>query len=225
MTPKDETFLTETSGHRPATLADYLAILRRRKWIIIIVPVVAALVALQYTSSQSSVYQARAQVLVQRSDFEDSAPDPERYLTTQAQIARSRDLAARVAEAEGVPPMTADDVLAVSSVTADPEAALLNISESSGDPQDAVVLANAYADEFTRYKTEIILGRIDDDLRVVKKSQAALLKKPGGTLSVAYQTLVQTQFELERAKLKVARNTVVVAKATGAAKIQPRPRR
>src|SRR5215203_4395492 len=90
MTPKDETFLTETSGHRPATLADYLAILRRRKWIIIIVPVVAALVALQYSSSQSSVYQARAQVLVQRSDFEDSASDPERYLTTQAQIARSR---------------------------------------------------------------------------------------------------------------------------------------
>jgi len=225
MTPKDETFLTETSGHRPATLADYLAILRRRKWIIIIVPVVAALVALQYSSSQSSVYQARAQVLVQRSDFEDSASDPERYLTTQAQIARSRDLAARVAEAEGVPPMTADEVLAVSSVTADSEADLLNISVSSGDPGDAVVLANAYADEFTRYKIERVTGRIDEELRAVKKGQAALLKKSGGTLSVAFQTFVQRQAELELAKVKAASNTQVLAKATGAAKIQPRPRR
>src|SRR5918995_1415283 len=209
MTPKDETFLTETSGHRPATLADYLAILRRRKWIIIIVPVVAALVALQYTSSQSSVYQARAQVLVQRSDFEDSASDPERYLTTQAQIARSRDLAARVAEAEGVPPMTADEVLAVSSVTADSEADLLNISVSSGDPGDAVVLANAYADEFTRYKTELDTGRINRRLRALKAQAAALLQS-GGPSSTAYQTVSQEIVEFEVAKTTLEGRTRVL---------------
>ena len=88
-----------------------------------------------------------------------------------------------------------------------------------------MVLANAYAVEFARYKTELVTGRIDEELRAVKKAQAALLKKSGGTLSVAHQTLVQRQAELEVAKLKAASNTRVLAKATGAAKIQPRPRR
>src|SRR5829696_7836074 len=182
MTPKDETFVTETSGHRPATLADYLAILRRRKWIIIIVPVVAALVALQYSSSQSSVYQAGAQVLVQPSDFEDSASDPTRYLTTQAQIARSRDVAERVAAVEGVPGMTADEILAHSNVSPDAEADLLNISVSSGNPRDAVIVANAYASEFASYKSERDTGRIDRRLRALK-AQAAELRQSAGPAS------------------------------------------
>src|SRR5215204_3386620 len=114
MTPRDETFLTETSGHRPATLADYLTILRRRKWILIIVPVVAALVALQYSSSQSSVYQARAQVLVQPIPGVEDSPsfDPTRYLTTQALIAREPKLAERVAARKDVPRITAPEILA-----------------------------------------------------------------------------------------------------------------
>src|SRR5829696_364698 len=224
MMPRDETFVTETSGHRPATLADYLAILWRRKWIIIIVPVLAALLAYQYSSRQPSVYQAQAQVLVQRSEFEDSASDPTRYLTTQAQIARSRDLAARVAEAEGVPPMTADEVLAQSSVSPDADADLLNISVSSGNPRDAVIVANAYANEFASYKSERDTGRIDRRLRALK-AQAAELRQSAGPASTAYQAVRQEIVEFEVARTSIEGKTRVLQPATSAAKIQPRPRR
>ena len=226
MTPRDETFATETSGHRPATLADYLAILRRRKWIVIIVPVVAALVALQYSSSQSSVYQAGAQVLVQPTSGVEDSPsyDPMRYLTTQALIAREPRLAERVAASKDVPRITAAEVLASSNVSPDAEADLLNFSVSSGDPRDAVALTKAYADEFTRYKIELDTGRIDKTLRELK-AQAAPLRESGGTLSTTYQELARQQVELEIAKGKLASNTRVLAPAVGAAKIQPRPRR
>src|SRR5215203_3355587 len=189
MTPRDETFVTETSGQRPTTLADYLAILRRRKWIVITVPVVAALVALQYSSSQSSVYQAEAQVLVNRSagivtavtggQVDPAAYDPTRYLTTQAHIARSPKLAARVAAADGVPHMTADEVLAMSNVSPDTDADLLNISVSDENPGDAVALANAYAEEFPRYKTEVETGQINDALRALNADAARLRKAAG----------------------------------------------
>jgi polysaccharide biosynthesis transport protein len=219
---RDETFVTETSAHRPTTLLDYLAILRRRKLIIIAVPVVAALAAFQYSSSQPSVYQAYAQVLVQRSD--EAASDPTRYLTTQARVARSSKLAARIAAAKGVPRMTAGEILANSKVTADAEADLLNISVSSGNPRDAEVLANAYAREFTEFKIEQDTARIDKDLRAVK-AQAAGLRMRGGAASIAYQTLMQRQSDLELERLAAEGNTSVLQPATGATKVQPRPRR
>jgi polysaccharide biosynthesis transport protein len=213
--------VTETSTYRPTTLLDYLAILRRRKWIIA-VPVVAALAAYLYSSSQPSVYQAQAQVLVQRPD--EAASDPTRYLTTQARVARSPELAARIAAAKGVPRSTAGEILANSNVSPDPEADLLNISVSFGNPRDAVVLANAYAREFTEYKIEQDTAPIDRDLRAVK-AQAAELRKRGETESIAYQTLMQRQSDLELEKLAAKRNTRFLQPATGAAKVEPRPRR
>jgi polysaccharide biosynthesis transport protein len=225
--------MTETSAHRPTTLTDYIAILRRRLWIIIAVPVVAALAAFQYSSTQPSVYEAQAKVLVNRSagvaagvtDVQDPATfDAERYLTTLANIARSPDVAKRVAAAEDVPGTTAGAVLGALDVTPDAEADLLNFSVSYGNPGDAVVLANAYAREFTRYKTQLDTDQINDALRAAQK-KAARLRKNGEARSPAYDALVQEQSKLETAVKLVARSTRVLQPAVGAAKVQPRPRR
>jgi Mrp family chromosome partitioning ATPase len=234
MTPRDETFVTDTSGHRPTTLADYLAILRRRKWIVITVPVVAALVALQYSSSQSSLYQARAQVLVNRSagivtavtggQVDPAVYDPTRYLTTQARIARSPTLAARVAAADGVPPVSAGEVLGSSDVSPDAEADLLNISVSRENPDEAVALANAYAHELTRYKTEVDTAQINEALTTLSAREARL-RRSGLTDSTAYEKLLEDQTRLQTLGRLLANSTSVLEPATGAAKIQPRPRR
>ena len=222
----EKTLMTETSGPGPASLTDYLAVLRRRKWIVIAVPVLAALVAFQYSSSQPPVYQAQAEVLVNRSaGVEDPTTyDATRYLNTLANIARSEDVAARVAAADGVPLITAGEVLGASNVSPDAEADLLNISVSRGSPGDPVVLANAYAREFIRYKTQYETADINDELRGLEKN-AAQLRKSGQTESLAYQTLLQKQIELAAARNQVARSARVIQRADGAAKIEPRPRR
>jgi succinoglycan biosynthesis transport protein ExoP len=218
--------MTETSAHPATTLTDYLAVLRRRKWIIIVVPVLAALAAFQYSSSQPSVYQSQTKVFVNRStDVQGPATyDATRYLNNLANIARSQDVAARVAAADGVPPITVGEVLGASNVSPDAEADLLNISVSRGNPGDAVVLTNAYAREFIRYKTQYETAEINDRLHGLEKN-AAQLRESGETESLAYQTLLQEQSKLAAARNQVARSARVLQSAAGAVKVEPRPRR
>ena len=69
--------LGEAYSNRPATLADYLAILRRRKWIIIGVPVMAALVAYAVSTTQAPVYKAKTEVLFHLSSIPAETREPE----------------------------------------------------------------------------------------------------------------------------------------------------
>ena len=223
--------MNQILDNRPATLTDYLAVLRRRKWIIIVIPVVSALVAFQISRAQPALYRAQATVLVNGSAVaavpglqNPAAVDPTRFLATQADIARSPNLAQQVVEAAGVPGVTAGDLLGSSSVSPKPDADVLQLSVSSRNAGDAVHLANAYAQQFTRYKTELDTARINDALRALQARIQALQDNGQGT-TLAYQTLVQYQGQLELAGKLAANSTSVLQPADGAAQIEPRPRR
>jgi polysaccharide biosynthesis transport protein len=215
----------------PTTLADYLAILRRRKWIIIILPIVTAAATYALSASRSPIYEASAQLLVSRAgivtavaDIQDPATfDATRYLTTQSTIARSPELAERVVDAAGVRGVSAGDLLSMSDVSPRPDADLLDISVSHSDAGDAVDLANAYARQFVRYRTELDTARINDALRVIR-SQMAQLQARGRTDSDAYETLTQYRGQLETIGKLQANNTSVLRLAEGAGQISPRPR-
>jgi Mrp family chromosome partitioning ATPase/capsular polysaccharide biosynthesis protein len=219
---------------RPATLTDYLAVLRRRKLIIIVIPLVAALVAYEIAKGQPAVYRAQATVLVNRSagavtailSIQDptAVGDSERFLATQADIARSSVLAQRVVEAAGVQGVTAGDLLGSSSVSPKPNADVLEMSVSSRHGRDAVLLANAYARQFTRYKTELDTARINDALGALR-DRIRVLEDNGQAATAAYQTLVQYQGELELAGKLVANSMSVLEPADGASQTEPRPRR
>jgi Mrp family chromosome partitioning ATPase/capsular polysaccharide biosynthesis protein len=222
--------VTDALAHRPATLADYLAILRRRKWIIVVLSLVAAASAYAVSQAESPVYRASAQILVNRSSVvsavtnvtDPAIGDPTRFLATEASIARSPELAARVASAAKVPGVTGGDVLGASSVTPSSSADLLNVSVSWPNPGDAVRLANAYATEFTQYKTELDTNRISQALSSLKV-RIASLKAAGATTSPSYATLIQDQSQLETIGTLLANNTTVLQPATDAGKVHPRP--
>jgi succinoglycan biosynthesis transport protein ExoP len=222
----------EVLAHRPATLADYLAILRRRKWIIVFLPVVAAISAYAVSLTQSPLYRATATILVNRSSIvsaitnvqDPAIGDPTRFLATQASVARAPELAVRVAKAAGIAGVTGDDVLAASSVAPSSDADLLDISVSWGNPRDAVLVANAYATEFTRYKTELDTAKINDALRSLKV-RIKSLQAAGATASASYSTLVQYQSQLETIGTLLANNTNVLRPAGAAPQVRPRPMR
>ena len=224
--------MAEASAHRPTTLRDYLAIARRRKWVILALPVIAATVAYVLSAMEAPVYQASAKVLVNRAagfstDITGTDPtiyDAARYLTTQANIARSPTLAARVATKSEVPGMTPGAVLGASSVLPDPDADVLGFSVSGGNAASVVKLVNAYAYEFTRYKTELDTARINDALRVVRSRMAALARQ-GQIGSTTYQTLVQSENQLLTTEKLVSNNTTVLEGAAYAGQLSPKPRR
>jgi succinoglycan biosynthesis transport protein ExoP len=224
--------VVEPAANRPTTLGDYLAILGRRKWIIITLPLVAAIAAVVSSSSQTPLYRAKAEVLVRRSSIvtsvtnvqDPSLGDPTRFLTTQSSIARDPELAARVVAAAGIPGLTADGFLGESSVAPEANADLLDIFVSDRHPRDAVLLANTYATELSKYKTELDTEQINEAVKALQK-RAQALRASGGANSVAYATLLQYQGTLVTVGKLLASNTRVLQPAAGAPKVSPRPRR
>ena len=63
--------MTDPFASRPTTLADYVAIVRRRKWIIVLPLLVAPAMAVMLSSEQPSLYRASAEIYVKRADKTD----------------------------------------------------------------------------------------------------------------------------------------------------------
>jgi succinoglycan biosynthesis transport protein ExoP len=223
--------MKEAFSNRPITVADYLTILRRRKWIVLVPPVAAAVAAYLLSMGQSPLYHAHAQVLVNRTSvvaavtgIDPSGGDPNRFLMTQASIARSPELAERVATRSDIPGMTAGRVLAESSVTPSTDSDLVSIAVDDGEPNVAARLANTYASEFASFSKERATASIDlalTDLRAQLKG----LAERGQTGSAVYAQLLQDQSKLVTVGKLFAGNTSVLQPANGAAKVQPRPKR
>lgn len=222
--------MTEVFADRPTTLSDYVAVARRRIWIIAVLPVVAALSAFAVSETQSAVYKATAKVLVNRSDIVSAITnisnpalgDPTRFLATQADVARSPIVAGRTVAAAGVRGATVSDLLGSSSVTPDPSADILDVSVSWGSPAAAVRLTNAYAQQFTRYQTQLDTQRIDQALTTLHLRITQLQSK-GATATASYSQLLQYQSQLETIGTLLANNSSVLQPAGVAAQTQPRP--
>ena len=187
--------MTDASADRPTTVADYLAILRRRKWIVIVPVLVAGLSAFFVSSRQEPEYRATAQVLVDSTNlagaFGPTSPDPVRFLNTLAGISRSPVLAGRVA-AE-LPGMTAGTVLRQTEVTPSADSDLLSVAATDSREAMTVRLANTFASEFTKFTEERAQHKIESGLasirrpsrrfaprakRILPSTQTCLCRKP-----------------------------------------------
>jgi Mrp family chromosome partitioning ATPase/capsular polysaccharide biosynthesis protein len=216
----------------PATLAQYLAILRRRKWIIIGLPVLAAVFAYVLSASQAAVYRAKAEVYFNRSgaaqistDTPDPAlGDPTRFMDNQASLATTPELARQVVEAAGIKGLDAGTFLSRASAEPAKDQDILGLSVTSPNSSEALALTNAYANQFTVYKTKLDRGAITDALRTVNL-KIQKLEDQGKTGTDRYDLLVQKQDELQTDGELVAKNARVIRPASGAEKTQPTPRR
>ena len=219
---------------RPTTLTDYLAIFRRRLWIVLLPLLLVPGLSLVLSAGQKPLYQASAEIYVKRADIAAAVAgitdptlqvDPTRFLNTKASVVRDPKLAESVVANAGVPGMTPGSFLASSSVTPNPDADLLEVAVTNLGPHSAVLLVNTYANEMTKYLTEIDTARINDALENVK-SRITTLRSQGVTLgSPAYATLLQNQTQLETVGKLLANNTQVLRPAVDAQKIRPRTRR
>jgi Mrp family chromosome partitioning ATPase len=226
--------VSDAFANRPTTLADYVAIVRRRKWIILLPLLVAPAMAVLLSSTQQSLYRASAEIYVKRADIAAAVAgvtdptlqvDPVRFLKTQASVAGDPKLAQRVVAAAGVRGISAGGLLGSSSVTPNPDADLLNVAVTNGNPDAAVRLANVYANEFTKYRTELDTARINDALEGVKARIKSLRGHGVSIDSPSYATLLDNQTRLETVGKLLADNTYVLRPAEGAVKTSPRTRR
>ena len=226
--------MRETPPNRPTTLADYLAILRRHWWVIAIPLVVAPIGAFLAASSETSVYQASSTVYIDRTPVtatatgvydQSAATDPVRFFQTQADLARKPALLDRAVRAAHVSGVSAGDLGGSSSVTPSSDADLLNFSVSNRNPDVAVALVNAYANQFTKYQPAQNVLQLTAALKTLDGKLAAL-RAQGITRGAVYDQIVGRESQLAAA-LAIGGGPApqVVQPAGGASKIKPRPKR
>ncbi len=225
MTPTDH-------PSRQRTLADYLSILRRRKWVVVVPLLLVPIVAYVYSSGQASVYAASSEVLLSRQDLGSSLSgvtnadiftDADRFATTQAALARVPEVARRTVALSGVRGVTPGDLLLHSSVTPRGNADLLSFMVENGDPDVAARLATAYARGFTAYRLELDTAALASARKDLEKNLADL-REQGATETALYRALAQKAQELRTMELLQTRAEVVKAAESGA-QVAPLPRR
>jgi RNA polymerase sigma-70 factor (ECF subfamily) len=217
---------TEERDHG-GSLREYLRVVRRRKWVIfqavLLVPAAAVVLSLQ----QQKLYRASADVLLVQQNLAtqlNGITDPtvyqqaDRKAQTQADLARSPEVARRALEAAGLGARSTQDLLSHSSVSAKQNADLLHFSVTDRNPAVAANLANLYAKAYISYRAKLDTAAL---LKARRDVDARLKTLRRG--SAAYEALVEKGNTVDTMIALASRPAVLVDPASGAAQVQPRP--
>ena len=196
-----KTVASDSQTHRE--LRDYLRLLRRRKWTIVIAAGIVVSSALAAAFLQTPVYQADAEVLLQtgggESLFDPSTGfrnDPARAIQTEIQILRSQPVRDAVRKKLGQAPEV--------SVSPIGQTDVINVAARSTDPRRAAAIANAYAQSYVTFKVtqavkdvvaavEQIQGKVTD-----LQAQINDLDKRIGQLPAAQRSAVEPNFRAQQ---------------------------
>ena len=223
--------MTTEHSHRPRTLAEYLGIVRRRKWLAIVPLLVVPLAAYLYSSQQPAVFAASSEVLLSRQDLgsvlsgntnSDVFTDADRFAQTQAALARVPGVAERAVARAGVA-VSPGELLGNSSVAPRGNADLLSFTVEDRDPAVAAKLSAAYAQAYTSYRVELDTAALANARKDLERSLAAL-RRQGATNTELYRDISGKAQELRTMELLQGR-AEVVRMATSGAQIAPTPRR
>lgn len=223
---------SERRGPSP-TLRDYLRVVARRKWIILVCAIVAPVSAIALSLQQQKLYQASTDVLLSRqnlaaaltrTDDPLATQDADRLAETQVHVARVPRVLARTLDGVGLSDRTPDDLLDNSSVSASPSADILVFKVTDPRSELARRLANEYAEQFTRYRRVIDTASLKVARREVK-TQILGLETQEATESQLYANLVQKEQELGTLEALQTSNAHVLRRAGDPRQVQPRPLR
>lgn len=212
-------------------LADYLAILWRRKWIALAAVIIVPAAAVAFSLRQTPLYEASAEVLLSRQNLAGSltgTEDPtlslpaERLPQTQADLARVPGVAQRALDEAGVTDLSTNQFLRSSSVSTATNSDILTFTVESENPERAEVLASAYAQAFTEYRLELdtaALANARDEL----EARIDELEAQGEASSALYASLVDKEQQLETLAALQTSNAFVVRTADDAGQTRPQP--
>jgi Mrp family chromosome partitioning ATPase/LPS O-antigen subunit length determinant protein (WzzB/FepE family) len=212
-----------------AGLRDRLQVVRRRKWLFLLVAVIVPAAALAYSFNQPKSYSASSDVLlgtqsslssVTGTTDLSSSTDPQRIVDTETTLAREPEIARRVVARVRARGLTADRLLSASSVSAGDNTNVLTFHVSDRDPGLAVRLANAYAAEFADFVVTRDTTALRAALTHVRQRIASL--NGGGNTSLA-TSLETTEEQLQTQLALQTANASVVRTADGASQVSPQP--
>ena len=154
----------ETTGPTPPDLSDYLGLLRRQWWIVVLGGALGVGVAFGVTQAMPKTYESVTSVLVQPAGQDTNVAGGRTKgdinLDTEAQLVGSTAIAAGAADLlrSGEAP---DELAKGVSVTVPPNTAVLEIKYAAGDPLRAQAGSHAFAEAYLRNREASAKAQID----------------------------------------------------------------
>jgi polysaccharide biosynthesis transport protein len=209
----DTRFEPPAEGNSISTALEVL----RRRWpvalgIVIICTVISAVQQKRATPS----YKATANVALQHNgqleqivgSLSSGSGEPQRDLNTEVTIAHSPEVAQGVRAQLGNQ-LSVSELLSIVTVEAAPNAEVLDITASTGDPRESARIANAFANQFITFRANQQLNAIN---AVKTQSQQQLNAAPAGSAEAAS---LQSQIQrLAQARAAVSAGASIIGRAT-----------
>ncbi len=215
-----------------STLHHYLRVIWRRKWVALAPLVLIPVVMLLATLRQQALYEASADVLVNRQEAATTSligqtpalDDVGRKMATQVRLATVPLVATRVLAAADVTDRSAQALLARSSVFALSD--ILRFTVSDPEPALASRLAGEYARQFVRYRRELDTAGLAVAIQRLR-AEITQLEEAGKADSPLYGRLADREQQLESLQVLSTSNISVVQTpaARDAEQVAPRPLR
>ncbi len=216
---------TEPASGAASQLAGYLGTIRRRKWTILLVTVLAVGAAIGLSKSQTPTYEASASVLLQNSTTSAQAAlgisgSPTNVADEIARL-HSPSVAGRVRAQLG----SAPNVSASNASGTD----VIRVTTTSTDPQEAAKVANAYAQAYVQQRQADAINTYLSAAKVVQdqinslQTQLAALPRPPPNQPGAVNpqaTLLESQIGLLQQEANTLQTQTALG-AGGATVVQP----
>lgn len=224
--------MVAAGGHAP-TLRDYGRVLWRRRWIVVLVSLLATAAAIAFAERSAPVYQASSEVLLQNSNLASNltgvgdttlSQTPAWLDQTQADLASVPAVARRAIALAGAKRTSVTDLLGESSITPYSNANMMTFTVSNANPALAAKLATAYARAYVGYRLKIDTAAVTRAL-VEANSHLKQLRAAGDTHSSLYQSVASNVLTLQTLDALQTSNAYVVQTPSRGTKISPRPRR
>ena len=239
----DRRLTVETGWYESVSMSDYLGVVARRKWIVLLVTVILTAAAVGYSKHQTPSYSATAQLANPQANNVNASKGTFTWSQQNAPAADTLTVASYVLGLQKPPPLptlpstvtvapiairpvkvpglTPTALLSSSTVAASTTADAIEFTVSNPDPVAAQQLANAWAQTF--YDTINLGNEVDTANKYI--FNADTLQKGGTTLPASVKSTLSGNLVQERLKLASPPLAAPVIPAVSANQTQPQTAR
>src|SRR4051812_25890106 len=203
---------------------EWLRLLRRRGWILIMCVILIPAGIYVYTSGRPKVFQASTVVQVQSSSVDSTLPIAPEFAAGQSNVQAIASFIGTSAvsdEAARQLGLPAGSLLGAAAASADTDTGFVTITTTGATARRAAALANGFAAALNATREKRGQQRVAQAIQTVQQN---LRRTPKGDLTTRTQLRAQLQ-KLQTLQQAQAQNVQVLQPALGAAQIAPHPRR
>jgi capsular exopolysaccharide synthesis family protein len=210
----------DSPEHEGLDIRDFLRLLRRRGWIVLVCLLVIPTAVYVYTSGRPKVFESSTVITAQRngtSGLPAQFQPPETNVQAVAALVNTAAVSNEAAHRLGLP---RGALSGAASATADTDTNFITITASGPTAKAAVDRANAFAAALNTTQNEADRQRIAEAIQNLQSQLSSTGKNDPNRLTL--QSQLQSLQTLQKAQNQ---NVEVLQPATGAVQVAPHPRR